>query len=102
MKIEEAMVYLLATSQHGMKTEQIARELSCADWSRGTTAGRRQMKAIIAIAPDGSIYSGQTGASAELEHCIIKFNTSLLLRKKSGRPSWLKSIFLVRSDKKSR
>ncbi len=33
------------------------------------------MKAIIAIAPDGTIYSGQTGASAELEHCIIKFNT---------------------------
>ena len=27
MKIEEAMVYLLATSQHGTKTEQIAREL---------------------------------------------------------------------------
>ena len=27
MKIEEAMVYLLATSQHGLKTEQIAREL---------------------------------------------------------------------------
>ena len=26
MKIEEAIVYLLATSQHGMKTEQIARE----------------------------------------------------------------------------
>ena len=27
MKIEEAIVYLLATSQHGMKAEQIAREL---------------------------------------------------------------------------
>jgi hypothetical protein len=27
MKIEGAIVYLLATSQHGMKTEQIAREL---------------------------------------------------------------------------
>ena len=27
MKIDEAIVYLLATSQHGMKTEQIAREL---------------------------------------------------------------------------
>lgn len=27
MKIEEAMVYLLTTSRHGMKTEQIAREL---------------------------------------------------------------------------
>ena len=27
VKIEEAIVYLLATSQHGMKTEQIAREL---------------------------------------------------------------------------
>ena len=40
----------------------------------GTSAGGRQMKAIIAIAPDGSIYSGQTGASPELEHCIIKFN----------------------------
>lgn len=26
MKIEEAIVYLLATSQHGMKTEQIASE----------------------------------------------------------------------------
>ena len=41
----------------------------------GTSAGGRQMKAIIDIAPDGSIYSGQTGASPELEHCIIKFNT---------------------------
>ena len=28
MKIEEAMVYLLAISQRGMKTEQIARELA--------------------------------------------------------------------------
>ena len=28
MKIEEAMVYLLATSQHGMKTEQIADDLN--------------------------------------------------------------------------
>lgn len=27
MKIEEAIVYLLATSQQGMKTEQIARKL---------------------------------------------------------------------------
>lgn len=41
----------------------------------GTSAGGRQMKAIIALAPDGTIYSGQTGANPELEHCIIKFNT---------------------------
>lgn len=41
----------------------------------GTSAGGRQMKAIIAIAPDGSIHSGQTGANPEYEHCIIKFNT---------------------------
>ena len=41
----------------------------------GTSAGGRQMKAIIAIAPDGSIHSGQTGASPEYEHCLIKFNT---------------------------
>ena len=36
MKIEEAMVYMLATSQHGMKTEQIARELKL----RGLVPGR--------------------------------------------------------------
>ena len=41
----------------------------------GTSAGGRQMKAIIAIAPDGSIHSGQTSANPEYEHCIIKFNT---------------------------
>jgi serine/threonine-protein kinase HipA len=41
----------------------------------GTSAGGRQMKAIIAIAPDGSIHSGQTGANPEYEHCLIKFNT---------------------------
>ena len=28
MKIEEAIVYVLASSGHGMKTEQIARELN--------------------------------------------------------------------------
>ena len=28
MKLEEAIVYLLATSGHGMKTEQIAREIN--------------------------------------------------------------------------
>ena len=28
MKIEEAIVYLLASSGHGMKTEQIAREIN--------------------------------------------------------------------------
>ena len=41
----------------------------------GTSAGGRQMKAIIAIAPDGTIHSGQTGANPEYEHCLIKFNT---------------------------
>ncbi|MBO4595471.1 MAG: type II toxin-antitoxin system HipA family toxin [Bacteroidales bacterium] len=41
----------------------------------GTSAGGRQMKAIIAIAPDGTIRSGQIDANPEMEHCIIKFNT---------------------------
>ena len=41
----------------------------------GTSAGGRQMKAIISIAPDGSIYSGQTSACEQYEHCIIKFNS---------------------------
>lgn len=46
MKIEEAIVYLLATSQHGMKTEQIARSLNCAVWCSGDGAefiGERYM-----------------------------------------------------------
>ena len=37
MKNEEAMVYLLATSQHGMKTAQIARDLEL----RGLVPPRR-------------------------------------------------------------
>ena len=41
----------------------------------GTSAGGRQMKAIISIAPDGTIFSGQTSADPSFEHCIIKFNT---------------------------
>ncbi len=28
MKLEEAIVYVLASSEHGMKTEQIAREIN--------------------------------------------------------------------------
>lgn len=41
----------------------------------GTSAGGRQMKAIVSIAPDGSFYSGQTTANPDFEHGIIKFNT---------------------------
>ena len=41
----------------------------------GTSAGGRQMKAIVSIAPDGTIHSGQTTADPSFEHCIIKFNT---------------------------
>lgn len=41
----------------------------------GTSAGGRQMKAIVSIAPDGSFHSGQTTADPSYEHCIIKFNT---------------------------
>lgn len=41
----------------------------------GTSAGGRQMKAIVSIAPDGSYHSGQTTADPAFEHCIIKFNT---------------------------
>ena len=41
----------------------------------GTSAGGRQMKAIVSIAPDGSFHSGQTATDPSFEHCIIKFNT---------------------------
>lgn len=43
--------------------------------SIGTSAGGRQMKAILSIAPDGSFHSGQTTAAPSFEHCILKFNT---------------------------
>ena len=41
----------------------------------GTSAGGRQMKAIVSIAPDGSYHSGQLTTDSGYEHCIIKFNT---------------------------
>lgn len=41
----------------------------------GTSAGGRQMKAIISVADDGTIYSGYTALNPGLRHCIIKFNT---------------------------
>lgn len=41
----------------------------------GTSAGGRQMKAIVSIAPDGSFHSGQTTDAPNYEHSIIKFNT---------------------------
>ena len=53
MKIEEAMVYLLATSQHGMKTEQIARELVRSD---DALCGA---PAVPGIMPPGKIVEGE-------------------------------------------
>lgn len=41
----------------------------------GTSAGGRQMKAIVSIAPDGSYHSGQTSEDPTYQPCIIKFNT---------------------------
>lgn len=40
----------------------------------GTSAGGRFKKAIIAIAPDGSIHSGQTSTNSNWRYCILKFN----------------------------
>ena len=40
----------------------------------GTSAGGRQMKAIVLIAPDDFFYSGQTTDIPNYEDCIIKFN----------------------------
>ncbi|MBD5397872.1 type II toxin-antitoxin system HipA family toxin [bacterium] len=41
----------------------------------GTSAGGRQMKAIVSIAPDGSYHSGQTSDDPTYKPCILKFNT---------------------------
>ena len=42
MKIEEAIVYLLATSGHGMKIDQIAREINQRRRPSGQCAGGRE------------------------------------------------------------
>jgi hypothetical protein len=55
MKLEEAIVYLLASSGHGMRTEQIAREIN----ARGlytrkdkTPVTDKQVYAVIMSHPD--------------------------------------------------
>lgn len=40
----------------------------------GTSAGGSRKKAIISIAPDGTIHSGKTSSDKDWKHCIIKFN----------------------------
>ena len=55
MKLEEAVVYLLATSGHGMKTEQIAREINAQRlYSRQDKAPvtDKQVYAVIMAHPD--------------------------------------------------
>ena len=54
MKIEEAMVYLLASSQHGMKTEQVAREL--------------ELRALVPPRRDGRPLDGKVIAAIVFKH----------------------------------
>lgn len=55
MKIEEAIVYLLATSGHGMKTEQIAREINerklFTRWDKAPVDGK-MVYAVVMSRPD--------------------------------------------------
>ena len=60
MKLEEAIVYLLASSGHGMRTEQIAREIN----ARGlytrkdyTPVTDKQVYAVIMSHPDTFVKS---------------------------------------------
>lgn len=60
MKLEEAIVYLLASSGHGMRTEQIAREIN----ARGLYTRRgnspvtdKQVYAVIMYHPDTFVKS---------------------------------------------
>ena len=46
--------------------------------SVGTSAGGRFKKAVIAIAPDGSIHSGQTSVRPDWRYCIVKFNNETI------------------------
>ena len=55
MKLEEAIVYLLASSGHGMKTEQIAREINerklYERWDKAPVTDK-QVYAVIMSHPD--------------------------------------------------
>lgn len=55
MKLEEAIVYLLATSGHGMKTEQIAREINerklFTRWDKAPVDGK-MVYAVVMSHPD--------------------------------------------------
>ena len=55
MKLEEAIVFLLATSGHGMKTEQIAREINSRGlytrWDKEPVTGK-QIYAVVMSHPE--------------------------------------------------
>lgn len=55
MKLEEAIVYLLASSGHGMRTEQIAREINARGlyirWDKAPVTDK-QVYAVIMSHPD--------------------------------------------------
>ena len=60
MKIEEAIVYLLAQSGHGMRTEQIAREINSRGlytrWDKAPVTDK-QVYAVIMSHPDTFVKS---------------------------------------------
>ena len=59
MKLEEAIVYLLAKSGHGMRAEQIARRLtpgSHTRWNKELVTGK-QVYAVVMSHPDTFVKS---------------------------------------------
>ena len=60
MKIEEAIVYVLASSGHGMKTEQIAREINdrglVTRWDKKPVDGK-MVYAVVMLHPDTFVKS---------------------------------------------
>lgn len=60
MKLEEAIVYLLASAGHGMKTSQIAREINARSlytrWNK-TPVTDKQVYAVIMSHPDTFVKS---------------------------------------------
>ncbi len=60
MKLEETIVYLLASSGHGMRTEQIAREINARGlytrWNKAPVTDK-QVYAVIMSHPDTFVKS---------------------------------------------
>ena len=88
MKLEEAIVFLLASSGHGMKTEQIAREINerklYERWGHESVTGK-QVYAVIMSHPDTFVKS--EGRIRPIY--AVDYHSGVMQRTPGGTSHWL-------------